>query len=361
MQVAGPIGPGVEPAGLSAVGSTAATLSPRGRRRVIAAGLGVIIVGGMGLAIIDAVSPSTPSEVEATNGELAVGGKLGGDDPGSTAPLAAAPADSAAPEPVDQVSPPIAEQAAVALLRDLLEAASPGVRSLAAVALARRRDPKALELLGESMRTASSIVARFEAAYALARAGEESGIEVLREGLGSSSRDERMEAARRLVWLGDDSGKKRLRSMLSLRTHRLGAARLLAILGDEEGLETLRKTAKWPSGPEQRMRALVALGLAGDESVRDDLVGILEDGRFNVGAAEALAVLGEMRAKPALIEQLQRPSVRVRAAIGLRRLGVAPPLTPLANALATGHDFGRVTAAEAILVLTGPQAPTELR
>jgi HEAT repeat protein len=149
--------------------------------------------------------------------------------------------------------------------------------------------------------------------------------------------------------------------MLDLTTHRLGVASLLARRGNQEGLAALREVlADTESTNELTMRALVALGRAGDASVRDRLVEILEDGRYHVGAADALAALSDRAAIPALVHQLGLPSLRVRAALGLRRLGEAVPLDELGAALVQGNEAARVSAAEAILILAGPRNLAEL-
>jgi HEAT repeat protein len=149
--------------------------------------------------------------------------------------------------------------------------------------------------------------------------------------------------------------------MLNVRTHKIGAAGVLARLGDEKGLELLRSTlAGAKSAPEARMRAAVYLGLAGQAEVGDSLRKILDDGD-RVGAANALATLGDEQAVPALVEQLAIASVRVDAAVSLRRLGAEVELEPLAVALVSSDDIGKVSAAEAIIVLTDTEAPAELR
>ncbi|MCA9677110.1 MAG: hypothetical protein KC464_18940, partial [Myxococcales bacterium] len=109
---------------------------------------------------------------------------------------------------------------------------------------------------------------------------------------------------------------------------------------------------------EDRLRALVALGRAGRADVAPALREVLDDGQFNVGAAEALARLGDRAAEPRLLDQLEVPSLQVGAALGLRRLD--PQLDPsrylpaLVAQLDLDKDTARVSAAEAILVLTGP-------
>jgi HEAT repeat protein len=81
----------------------------------------------------------------------------------------------------------------------------------------------------------------------------------------------------------------------------------------------------------------------------------LESGRYRVGAAGALAALGDPAATATLAEQLELNAMRVSAARALRRLGAEVSLEPLALALTHDDEVSRLTAAEAILILTGPR------
>jgi HEAT repeat protein len=250
--------------------------------------------------------------------------------------------------------------AAQAELRALMESGSPRVRRLAAQALARSKDPAALDLLKRMAREEPSQLGRIQIAYALARAGESAAREALRIQLGSERRDVRLDAARSLVQLGDDTGRKALRAMLSVEQHKVGAAGLLARLGDDEGFKALRAEAgDKRATPESRMRVQVALGRAGDESVKGALHKILSDRRYNVGAADALAALGDEAAAPALTAQLRLSSMRVQAALWLRRLKKDVDQEPLVVALESGDEMSRVSAAEALLILSGPPALAE--
>jgi hypothetical protein len=86
---------------------------------------------------------------------------------------------------------------------------------------------------------------------------------------------------------------------------------------------------------------------------------MLGDHRYHVGAADALAALGDRTAIGALNKQLALPSLCVRAALGLRRLGAVAERGVLLQALRSGSDPARVSAAEAILILTGPEELAE--
>jgi HEAT repeat protein len=250
--------------------------------------------------------------------------------------------------------------AAQAELRALMESGSPRVRRLAAQALARGKEPAALDQLRRMAREEPSQLGRIQIAYALARAGDGAAREALRIQLGSERRDVRLDAARSLVQLGDDTGRKTLRAMLSVEQHRVGAAGLLARLGDDEGFKALRaEAAEKRATPEARMRVQVALGRAGDESVKGALHKILSDRRYNVGAADALAALGDDAAAPALTAQLRLSSMRVQAALWLRRLKKDVDQEPLVVAMENGDEMSRVSAAEALLILSGPPALAE--
>jgi len=269
---------------------------------------------------------------------------------------AAVPPEPPAPEEPAAPTPQQIHERAAAELRALTESTSPRVRRLAAQALARTGDARALELLRALHKEEPSQLGRIQIAYALARAGDTAARDALRAELTADRRDVRLDAARSLVQLGDDSGRKALRAMLNVRSHRIGAAGLLARLSDEEGVKVLRAEIAGKDSPESVMRAAVALGRAGDSSVRDRLREILEDRRYNVGAADALAALGDQSAAPALTAQLRLSAVRVQAALWLRRLGAEVDLAPLTLALESGDDATRVTAAEALLILTGPES-----
>jgi HEAT repeat protein len=349
-----------------------------GRRRVILLSA-AILLGGMVITIVNAVSPSTPVDVRAhEHAELATRA-TGNTTATTTAPAGApgavpaapvAPAApgsmSASPEDEAPAAPAAADPylAAQSTLRGLMKSPSARVQRIAAMALARlgaAEAAEAVEMLARLTKEDPSELGRIEVAYALARAGERRGREILIANLTHERRDVRLDAAGSLVQLGDDAGDRVLEHLLELETHRLGVAAMLARRGNEEGLAALREVlADDQASPELVMRAVVALGRAGDASVRDRLVEILNDGRYHVGAADALAALNDRAAVPALVRQLELPSMRVRAAQWLRRLGEDVALDDLVVALAQGSEAARVSAAEAILILAGPRNLAEL-
>jgi len=321
--------------------------SARGRRRIVAIS-GAILVGGMAVAIIEAVSPSTPATVSASKPPPIAAPQL--------QPVSAPELPDVDTEASDVVNPDRLVKAAIAELRELSASTSARVGRIAAMALARTGDEAACERLGKLLDSETSQLNRVAIAYAMARADKPRGRAILVKAIGHKRRDVRLDAAKSLVKLGDDTGRTTLYAMLRLRGYRIGAAALLARLGDERGLEALRAAVALPTNsPETKMRAAVALGSAGDASVKEKLEKILVEGRYNVGAAIALATLGDRKAVPHLARQLERNAMRVQAALALVRLNSDIDLTPLAVALASEDEVARVSAAEAILVLAGPK------
>ena len=290
----------------------------------------------------------------------------GAEESGAAAPRAVEPREvpvepKAAPAAVAE-PPPAAQpldrdalfRAAVADLGVLAKSSSPRVKRLAAQALARTGDAEAMTELRALLGEEQSQLGRIQIAYALARAGDQAALAELRGQLSAERRDVRLDAARSLVQLGDDSGRKTLRAMLPLDNYRLGAAGLLARLKDEEGLKALRTEMAKKSSAENVMRAAVALGRAGQGDVQEQLRTIVNDRRYNVGAADALAALGDSAAVEPLTQQLGLSAMRVQAALWLRRLDQKVDLGPLQIALESGDEASQVSAAEALLVLTGP-------
>ena len=104
---------------------------------------------------------------------------------------------------------------------------------------------------------------------------------------------------------------------------------------------------------EAKLRAAVALGRAGDASGLELLKTMAATPRVELGTATALARLGDPSAVPSLSRALGLTALRVEAALALRKLGTDVDLLPLANALSSGDELSRVTAAEALLILAG--------
>ncbi|MBP6841298.1 MAG: hypothetical protein KA190_28625 [Kofleriaceae bacterium] len=320
------------------------TGSGRGRGRLIALGAGTIVAGGLAVAVVSAMAPSRPARTAATD----------------------AVADPAV-LPVDAPPPLTAEVLATrarAVLSETMATAPPRVRRIAAAALARTGDAGARDVLFALLTDETSDINRIGIGYALARAGDARGSELLRGYLTSPRRDVRADAAGALLAVGDDAGRKVMTSFLALSSHRLSAAAALARRQDPDALaalDALRADAS--ASAEDKVRATIALARGGRAEVAAELAGTLGDDRHNAAAAIALAGLRDGAARPVLLRQLTLPSLRVGAAVALRRLeatfDVAPLLSQLDEALTTGKDVDRVDVAEAILILTGPAAWAE--
>ncbi|MCP4443733.1 MAG: hypothetical protein GY811_00110 [Myxococcales bacterium] len=317
------------------------------RKRVLLAS-GAIMAGGIAIAVVHSLSSSPSSNERAGHAEAGIA------IPNAQFNPKLAPTKVALPEPRAEEPPTAAELRALSIteLERQLEEGSPRFKRLAGMALAREKHVGALAILGELLKSETSDLSRIDIAYGMALAGDASGRDYLVGELDSRRRDVRMDASRRLVQLGDDSGRKALHQMLGVRTHRLGAASVLAILGDEKGIDILRQTyEKASSSDENRMRAAVGLGLAGDDSARALLLEILSEGKYVVDAAGALATLGDKAAVPALKRQLMLTAMRVGAAESLHSMKIEVDIADLASALVKSNTEGRIAAAEAILVL----------
>jgi HEAT repeat protein len=296
----------------------------------------------------------------------------------------AAPVPPAAPAPIDR-------EAAVAqargVLTQALTATSLRVQHLAAAALARTEDPVARDVLaaqlglpvghpaagaggaagggaGRAAGAASgpiepSDIAKLDLAYALARSGDRRGTELLAGALRSVRGEVRDESARLLALLGDPRGVPHLLDLLAIPQRRLGAAESLAHLTEPHAIKVLHQLCDDPkTSADDRIRAAIALGIAGQAGVGPALHDMLGNAHFNAFAAAALAEQKDAAARPVLEQQLASSVLRVRAARALRRLDPggdpAPVLPGLLAVLRTGRDTDQVQAAEAILLLAGP-------
>lgn len=325
----------------------------RRRNRRVLWLVGAILAGGAALVVIQQVAPTSPSPVAA--------------EKDASRRAAPAPAVDAAPV-FDPSDPAQVRERAIAALRALIvvpeKGRVPRIAREAARALARTGDGAAREALVRALQYEPSEIARLDVAYALARGGDDRGTAVLVEALRSPRRDVRADAARYLVVLGDRRGVPTLETMLSIHQLKVGAAVSLARIDHAEAIEVLDAVRTDPrSSHEEKLRALVALGLAGKAQVADELRARLDDNEQNVGAAQALARLRDPAAAPVLVRQLGVPSLQVEAAVALRRLDASfdpsPHLPALVTALDSGKDTLTVPAAEAILVLTGPADQAE--
>lgn len=325
----------------------------------------VLVIGGAGALLAYRYLFSNRDVSTSTQGS---GGR--GTEPAAVAvavPVPVKPSLPPPPSPADSVAK------ARALLATNLESESPRVQRIAAAALSRTRDEKAIALLAKVLAKETSDITKLDIAYALARAGDKRGRDALVAGLGSGRRDIKAAAGRSLALLGDARAAQGLAPYLDVSQLRLGAAEALAYLADPKALKVLDQLRAQPveaagsaqakTSPDDRARATIALGLAGRTDVIPDLHQLLTDPRFNAFAAHALAKLKDPAARPILVEHLAIPSLRVDAARSLRVLDPAFDSTPflpeLMFALGSLKDTEQVQVAEAILLLAGEASWSE--
>ena len=242
-----------------------------------------------------------------------------------------------------------------------LTANSDNVQQKAAVALARTGDAAALAHLAAALPRQDTHAGKVEVAYALARAGDKAGTDALAKMLSLANRDDRAEAARKLVALRDPRAEATLVGLLGVTQHRLRAAAELAYVANRNAISVLVQVRRdTRSTATQSAEATIALAHAGQRDVTDELRALLGDTNFKFHAAVALAALGEPAARQPLVDVLTRSGPRVEAAVALRRLEPAfdpAPLWPaLEAALTVDKDMEQIGAAEVILVLAGPPA-----
>ena len=281
-----------------------------------------------------------------------------GPGPGS----AGAAAGTSAATPA--TTPAAARERALATLRELMASTSPRVSRAAAEALARTCDKPALDRLAKALADEPSAIAKVGVARTMAACKDDRGRSSLMSALKTGRRDVHAEAARMLVELGDDAGVGALIELGVPKMFRVSAGELLALRGHPRGMAQLKAAAAdSKASPDERLRAKIAMTAAGDASRIPDAKAALDRLDFRPAAAQALARVHDASARPHLVAGLELPSLRVASAVGLRRLepqlDSAPLLAPLLRALASDPEVARTSAAEAILVLTGPQNDAE--
>ncbi len=316
----------------------------------------------MAIALIQPISPSSPVPSSAATdpaGPRAPAGAAA-DNPTTTPP----PTGSAPAAPGALAAPAAARARALTVLRGLLTSPSTRVARDAALALARTCEPAARTQLASARAAETSELSRLAIDYTLARCADAPARQRLVSALTSARRDVKADAARALVNLGDDAGFGFLRTLLGVAQHRLGAAEALAPRRDPRALTVLTTVHADPRATsDDRLRAAIALTSAGDARLADTVRAALTDLRFRPAAAVALAQLGDPTAHDALVGGLAAPSLRVDAARALRRLApdrdVTPLLPGLLAALDAERDASQASAAEALLILTGPATDAE--
>ena len=289
-------------------------------------------------------------------------------DDGSAAAAIAGPIGAPGTGSAAAVAPALTAVDAVDRARAALHAAlasdSPHVRRLAAAALARTGASEAVVPLIADLPNEPSDAAKLDIYYALARGADKRGTDGLVARLQIQGRDGKLDAARMLAMLGDKRAAAPLAPYLDVPQQRLGAAESLAYLADPRAIKALAAIrADGSASSDEKARAAIALGIAGEKDVAPALRDLLGDAQFNAFAAAALAELHDAAAVPVLERQLDVPPLRVGAARALRRLDpsrdVAPLLPRLVAAVDRATGEAQVEAAEAVLVLAGPPAWSE--
>lgn len=277
--------------------------------------------------------------------------------------------------PVDAPPPPVAKEleravgTALALLRNYLQSTSPRVQRTAADALARTKDPEAIEVLARLLQTEK--IGRSVIAYILARSGDARGLDYLVAAMKTGERSDRIDAAAKLALLGDKRAADPLANFLSLKQVRIEAAKSLARLRDPRGVaffEDVRANEK--ASKEDKAQAAIGLAFAGKQEMAPELREMLADNRMNSEAAAALVAIKDVAARPVLIDHLQNVSMQTEAAQLLRTLDpdldAWPIVKPLVERLdaadlkgkqdasKTTKDVNQIWLAETILLLAGP-------
>lgn len=224
-------------------------------------------------------------------------------------------------------------------------------RLTAADVLAEAGEVKAMAVL-RSGATNRLWTTRLMAAEALARSGDPRGLDVLRAGLRSPRRSLRWAAAFALARQGDGAGARLIRQLAAVPKHRLTCREALARLGDERSKRYLRGVLDRSRAPYERLRAAVALGLAGDRAGLFLLKEQLAKPGIHLGVALALQRLEAPEARAALRRALGHHSIRIQAARALKRSGTVSDLASLSRDLRSRADESRLTAAGAIVVLS---------
>jgi HEAT repeat protein len=265
---------------------------------------------------------------------------------------------------VDTQKPEPLARAITVLRRYLDDKDSPRVQRVAAAALSRTGDKVAIERLASALaKDKLELAGQLDVAYALARAGDPRGVAALLGAVsGATRRDDKLAAGRLLVQLGHKGGVDALANYLEVPQHRLGAAEQLARVSEPRGMKVLETIhADKTASADDKARAVIGLGLAGKPEVIEELRALLTDNRFNVFAAEALALRHDEMARPVLVKQLELSSLRVGAARALRLLAPERDPAQYLDALIAAlddpskqRDTEQIPLAEAILMLAGP-------
>jgi HEAT repeat protein len=257
------------------------------------------------------------------------------------------------------------------------------VRATAAMVLRKLTDPRAIGPLAAALTDRANDV-RLEAALALAELGDARGTELLAAALSDKNADVRLDAALALGELGDIRAIEVLAAAMrsAVDNDRFGYTRekIVTALGKigAPAVSALAVAVRWGMPLAVRKRAVQVLGQIGDAGavtqlgiavgggcysrdlddarIRDEAAAVLarigavavvplvaaldsQDDQTRAGAAEALGVIGDLRAVEPLIATLsdQRVVVRDQAADALGAIGDARAVAPLIAELRRGE------------------------
>lgn len=244
---------------------------------------------------------------------------------------------------------------ALTVLRKTLETSSPQMQEKAALSLARAKDEKAIAYLADALPRSSTDTKRLEIAYALARASDKRGIDALLAATKVASRDTRLDAGKKLAQLGDKSAIAPLSPFIDTRFE---VAKALAPLGEPRAIKELELMRKEGKGDE-KTRATIALVAAGKPEHLAEVQALLKDRSFRHDASLALAERKDGAARPILLENFKVQSTQPEVARALRLVEPSADLTPqlveLEQGLLSEKDTEQIKAADAILMLAGPE------
>lgn len=248
-------------------------------------------------------------------------------------------------------------QAVAPLITSLSNDEIGGIRGMAAEALGRLKDKRAMEPLLAALNDPERLV-RWRAAEALGRLGDGQAVDPLIALLKNGDTYARQLAARVLSILGDRRALAPLIATLDDEDVyvRCSVAEALGELGESQALDAL--LAVLNDGERfVRWSGIEALGHLGDGRAVKPLVALLGDEDLHTGelAARALGELGERQALEPLVATLANEDInayiRMRAAEALGMLGDQQAVAPLTVALTDWSSKVREAAARALDVL----------
>ncbi len=259
----------------------------------------------------------------------------------------------------------IGDRRAIAALVPLLGDADPGVRVNAASALEKLPDPNAVKPLLALLRDEDADV-RIHVIHALGAIGDQRAAEPLSAMLADPSTLVQVAAADALGQCGDERAVAPLLRMVRStdETMKLKAISSLRRLKDTRAAQALLSMLHDPSDA-VRQRVVDTLGHIGDADVAQRLEGVLKHDRSEIVRVAAAKSLGEIRdpgSVEALIDALQDDfAVRCRAVVSLGMIGDESAVPAILAMLRNPAPEVRFHAAGALAELAPSNAAEQLR